>query len=124
MKKLIIAAIAFIGFNGVSFAQAIPAKKTDASKMQVVKNTTIKKTDAKVVSIAKPSQVVVTKTTSVVTKPVAVTKTVVVNKPNAVAPLKKDGTPDKRYKTTTVTTTGPVRKDGAPDMRYKANKKN
>jgi hypothetical protein len=40
--------------------------------------------------------------------------------------MKKDGTPDKRYKenkTTTVTTTGPTKKDGTPDMRYKTNKK-
>ena len=38
--------------------------------------------------------------------------------------LKKDGTPDKRYKENkTKETTGPVKKDGTPDMRYKANKK-
>ena len=37
--------------------------------------------------------------------------------------LKKDGTPDKRYKSTPATT-GPVKKDGTPDKRYKANKKN
>lgn len=32
--------------------------------------------------------------------------------------LKKDGTPDKRYKTSKV-----LKKDGTPDMRYKVNKK-
>ena len=38
--------------------------------------------------------------------------------------IKKDGTPDKRFKAnkTTVKPTGPVKKDGTPDMRYKTNK--
>lgn len=34
--------------------------------------------------------------------------------------LKKDGTPDKRYKDNSVK--GPMKKDGTPDMRYRANK--
>jgi hypothetical protein len=34
--------------------------------------------------------------------------------------LKKDGTPDKRYKKSA--TAGPLKKDGTPDKRYKANK--
>ena len=38
-------------------------------------------------------------------------------------PLKKDGTPDKRYKANKTTATeGPKKKDGTADMRYKANK--
>lgn len=39
--------------------------------------------------------------------------------------LKKDGTPDKRFKenkTTTTTVETPKKKDGSPDMRYKVNK--
>lgn len=36
--------------------------------------------------------------------------------------LKKDGTPDKRYKHTAATPAGPLKKDGTPDRRYKANK--
>jgi hypothetical protein len=36
--------------------------------------------------------------------------------------LKKDGTPDKRFKENKKPA-GPVKKDGTPDMRYKANKK-
>ncbi|KAA9036637.1 hypothetical protein FW778_18670 [Ginsengibacter hankyongi] len=40
--------------------------------------------------------------------------------------LKKDGTPDMRYKenkvTKTTTHAGPTKKDGTADMRYKANK--
>lgn len=35
--------------------------------------------------------------------------------------LKKDGTPDKRYKAVGKAV-GPTKKDGTPDMRYKANK--
>ena len=41
-------------------------------------------------------------------------------------PLKKDGTPDMRYKTNKdaakAKPAGPLKKDGTPDMRYKANK--
>lgn len=38
--------------------------------------------------------------------------------------LKKDGTPDKRYKENkeAAKPAGPVKKDGTPDMRYKENK--
>lgn len=42
--------------------------------------------------------------------------------------MKKDGTPDMRYKenkttkTTTTAPAGPTKKDGSLDMRYKANK--
>ncbi len=42
------------------------------------------------------------------------------------APVKKDGTPDMRYKSnkqSTTITTGPTKKDGSADMRYKSNKK-
>ncbi|HEY0610148.1 MAG TPA: hypothetical protein VGD35_10840, partial [Chitinophaga sp.] len=37
-------------------------------------------------------------------------------------PVKKDGTPDKRYKVNKTDIKGPVKKDGSPDMRYKSNK--
>lgn len=37
--------------------------------------------------------------------------------PAATAPLKKDGTPDKRYKENKK-----LKKDGTPDKRYKENK--
>lgn len=141
MKKLFIAAIALTSLCAASFAQAVPAKNAVAPKMQVVKTTTAKKTEAKVVAISKPAPVTVTKTavvskpavvtkTVVVSKPVAVTKTVVVTKPGVVtktvsaSPVKKDGTPDKRFKASAVTPAGPLKKDGSADMRYKSNKKN
>lgn len=38
------------------------------------------------------------------------------------APLKKDGTPDKRFKENKAPK-GPLKKDGTPDKRYKENKK-
>ena len=38
-------------------------------------------------------------------------------------PMKKDGTPDKRYKENKAAAAeGPKKKDGTPDKRYKANK--
>ncbi len=38
--------------------------------------------------------------------------------------MKKDGTPDMRYKENKAakTVAGPTKKNGTPDMRYKANK--
>ena len=105
MKKLIIAALALAGFSAASFAQVTHAvKNKEAAKMQVVKKSTDKKMEGKVVAMHKvtklPAPVVhvvkreakvpVAKTTAVVTKH-AVTKT------NPAA-LKKDGTPDKRFK--------------------------
>jgi hypothetical protein len=43
---------------------------------------------------------------------------------SSTAPVKKDGTPDKRFKENKAAakTAGPVKKDGTPDMRYKDNK--
>ena len=41
------------------------------------------------------------------------------------APVKKDGTPDKRFKANKEAekpAAGPLKKDGTPDKRYKANK--
>jgi hypothetical protein len=43
------------------------------------------------------------------------------------APMKKDGTPDMRYKANkeakSETPKGPLKKDGTPDKRFKENKK-
>ncbi len=44
----------------------------------------------------------------------------------SMAGMKKDGTPDKRYKANQKAkpmVAGPMKKDGTPDMRYKKNKK-
>ena len=122
MKKLILAVIAFASFSGVSLAQAVSAKKVDTHKMQVVKNSSSKKTDAKIVAIPKASTVAV-KVPPAAARPVIVSKPAVVVKTNSAVPLKKDGTPDKRFKATPGRAAGPLKKDGTPDMRYKTNKK-
>lgn len=131
MKRLIIAAIALMGFSAASFAQATPAVKKDAaSKMQVVKKTDGKGSEAKVAAMNK-----VTKTapTAAANNPAvqkqnasgaaASAKKETVVKTNAAAPLKKDGTPDMRYKANQGIAKGPLKKDGTADMRFKANKK-
>jgi hypothetical protein len=112
MKKLMIAALAIIGFSTATFAQAAPAaKKSEPSKLQVVK----KPTEAKVVDIKKTAVTPAAAKPATAAKPAATTGT---------APLKKDGTPDKRYKNAAAApAAGPVKKDGTPDKRYKANKK-
>lgn len=57
----------------------------------------------------------VTKTEKKATKTVEAQAAKVANTPDA--KLKKDGTPDKRYKANKM-----LKKDGTPDKRYKANK--
>jgi hypothetical protein len=65
-----------------------------------------------------------TKTQTVAATQTKTIKTVADTSKTKVA-VKKDGTPDKRFKankTTSVKPKGPVKKDGTPDMRYKTNK--
>ncbi|WP_374441958.1 hypothetical protein [Epilithonimonas sp.] len=57
----------------------------------------------------------VTKTEKKATKTVEAQAAKVANTPDV--KLKKDGTPDKRYKANKM-----LKKDGTPDKRYKANK--
>ncbi|MBS7788152.1 hypothetical protein KIH23_12665 [Flavobacterium sp. CYK-55] len=81
MRKLILAAVALLGFT--LSTQAQEAKKaTQQVKKEVKKATDKASKDAKVV-------------------------------------LKKDGTPDKRYKQAKEVV---LKKDGTPDKRYKQNK--
>jgi hypothetical protein len=117
MKKVLIALIALIGLNvsGMAQAAAAPVKKAEDKMKTVPAKTTA--TPAKVVEMPKS----LSKTPAAAEKPkVAAAQTPAV-KPAAASPvtLKKDGTPDKRFKTAT----GPEKKDGTPDMRYKKNKK-
>jgi hypothetical protein len=113
MKKIIIAAIAILFISVNSFAQAVPAPATVPSKMKVVKKDVAAKTETKVVPITKTAKPVATPAAA---KPAATATT---------PGLKKDGTPDKRFKNAATTTNaaGPLKKDGTPDKRYKANKK-
>ena len=138
MKKVIIAALALTGFSTASFAQAVQAvKKSEPSKMQVVKKQTAAPATSKVVALHKVTApatktvtapaatkvVAVSKVTAPVTKTVtapAATKVVAVNKvtkPVATAPAAKPVTIAK------VNSAAPLKKDGTPDMRFKANKK-
>ena len=94
MKKLVLSTLALIGFITFTVAQTASAKLPAAKpKMEVVKKEIKPSATAKVVSI------------------------------QAASPLKKDGTPDKRFKTNQPVA-GPLKKDGTKDMRYKTNKKN
>lgn len=93
MKKLLIAFAMLLGVSGYASAQAPAAAKS--TKPAATKSAT-----------AKPAE-------KAAEKPAATASNGVV--------LKKDGTPDKRYKNAPA---GPLKKDGTPDKRYKANKKN
>jgi len=91
MKKLMLSLIAILGFSMMVSAQEAATKTVKKVETKTKVKTEAKAADAK------------TKTT---------TESKVV--------LKKDGTPDKRYKKTKTVVT---KKDGTPDMRYKENKK-
>ncbi len=93
MKKLLLSVLAFAGIIGSSYAQSVPAKKPVSAPMTVVKPAPA--------TVAKPA----------VVKPIAV-------KSATTVVVKKDGTPDKRYKANQN-----LKKDGTADKRFKANKK-
>lgn len=118
MKKLILASLIFMA-TGSLFAQA-PAKVTKTKTVATQKATTLHAVPAKTTTtvtktaVVKPMTPVAKVSSSVAAKP----KVAVTTKSTAVV-LKKDGTPDKRFKAVT----SPVKKDGTPDMRYKQNKK-
>lgn len=144
MKKLIFGTIALVFFSAAGFAQNSTAtKKAEPAKTQVAKKDVAKKSDAKVVNASKaekkPSVQTATKapvTNTGNTKVVPVknekkavegtsktTISPVKPAPTSSAVLKKDGTPDKRYKANSGTSKGPLKKDGTPDKRFNANKK-
>ncbi|MEP6712094.1 MAG: hypothetical protein ABJA37_06755 [Ferruginibacter sp.] len=111
MKKLFITAAIFMCLGTAAIAQQKAVATKPAAKMEVVKKTS---TTAKVIPVTKMT------TGTPAVKAMPATKTTVAIKAIPAVPLKADGTPDKRYKTKTVT--GPLKKDGTADMRYKANK--
>ena len=112
MKKLILGAAMLIGFSQFSNAQQVtPAKPVVKAKI------------AKEVSATpQPKQPA---TVAVVAKAPVKAKEVLTTKPTNAqgVVLKKDGTPDNRYKNAAPITKGPVKKDGTADLRFKANKK-
>lgn len=103
MKKLLMAFLAIAVFSTASFAQTTPKKNDKAAtvaKTPVVKKET--KETAKETAKATPAT-------------------------STASHLKKDGSPDKRYKENkglANSTAKHVKKDGTPDKRYKENKKN
>ncbi|MDR6544468.1 hypothetical protein J2810_000508 [Chryseobacterium rhizosphaerae] len=92
MKKLFSAMSLILGLGLATAQQTAPATSTTAH--QTVK--TVKATKPVEVKAAKPAEV----------KPA-----------QPAAKMKKDGTPDKRYKDNKH-----LKKDGTPDKRYKVNK--
>jgi hypothetical protein len=115
MKKLLMVLILFIGFNLSGMAQTVTTPEKKLQSKNKVAPTAMKSIPDKTAKVSKAT----TKAPApAATKPAmdqkkSATKSAVV--------LKKDGTPDKRYKNSTAT--GPLKKDGTPDMRYKENKK-
>ncbi|NSL89607.1 hypothetical protein [Chitinophaga solisilvae] len=100
MKKFLTGMLAL--FMGASVAMAQAPAATPAKKEAKVAKTKIEQTSAP--------------------KAKAEAKPVVTAKGDT--HLKKDGTPDKRFKTNKdAASEGPKKKDGTPDMRFKSNNK-
>lgn len=94
MKRFLLSCLAVVLLGSAGFAQTTPKKNEKAA-------TTVKTAEAKKE-----------------TKETARAAT------GQTGPLKKDGTPDKRYKENKGQPTAKhVKKDGTPDKRYKENKK-
>lgn len=99
MKKLLMAFLATALIGTAGFAQTTPGKNDKAG---TVAKTHVAKKEAKETAKATPAT-------------------------STAGHLKKDGTPDKRYKENkglANSTAKHVKKDGTPDKRYKENKKN
>ncbi len=102
MKKFLVTTLLMLGISGVMLAQTAPAKTNAPNKKDAKTKTATTSTPA-----AKPA------TTAPTAKPATTG-----------GPVKKDGTPDMRFKENkNKPAAGPLKKDGTPDKRYKANKK-
>lgn len=108
MKKLFFGVLMMLGFSGLSNAQQA-SPSAPVTKKKLVRDATVSSVPAPVATNRKVKKT----STTVVAKPTTATGVV----------LKKDGTPDKRYKKAPATEAGPLKKDGTADMRYKKNKK-
>lgn len=98
MKKIMLAIALVLSLTAVSFAQTKP---------EVTKK-------------AKPSKAAAVKPATAPTASPAASSSMATSR-NA-APVKKDGTPDKRYKANKDNTVVHKKKDGTADMRFKENK--
>lgn len=105
MKKILLAVAFLLSLSAMSFAQSKegakkPEKQAASQKPQVVKKEKAATDTAKKV------------------------KPAVAPKAMAAGPMKKDGTPDKRYKENKESAeVVHKKKDGTPDKRFKENKK-
>ena len=120
MKKLMIVALALVGFSAASFAQREPVKRYEPAKMQVVHK------PAKVVTHAVSKTTVYNKPAKAEVKATATKTMAPAARANNTAALKTNG--KKRVQknksiTAHATTTQHLKKDGTPDKRYKENKK-
>ncbi len=105
MKKLILA-IAFLGFAIATTNAQTPAAAPAAEKKQSM---SVKKAAPKAETMKADA-------------PKTDAKAAPAKKADASGTvMKKDGTPDKRYKASKPAN-GPMKKDGTPDKRFKANK--
>jgi len=121
MKKLILSSIMFFGITGMLLAQKEPAKKEKADtkvKVETVKKDTKTKTEKSVAGAkGEEKKAAIAKTKEAAAAKPEAKKTTTENK-TAVSNVKKDGTPDKRFKENKN-----LKKDGTPDKRFKENKK-
>lgn len=130
MKKIISAVLVFAGLTTATFAQTAPqSKKNHGTKVQLAQTSTEKKTEANTVkpAFATPQKHVSdTSTHKKGSKKVA--PATAATAPSTAKPaVKKDGSPDMRYKankdSAKVAKPAHVKKDGTADKRYKENKK-
>lgn len=108
MKKILMSAMMMMGLVSFTFAQTAPAKE---AKKAAVKTTVASKKSVKETTEATPAVKVSTKKTTDVKEAAAQVST-------SASKMKKDGTPDKRFKSN-----AKMKKDGTIDKRYKENKK-
>lgn len=112
MKKILVAAALFC-FTG-SAVMAQTTGKTTAPKHEAVKavKQKTKPAEATVAKTTTTARTGKTRTNQEITSTAGKVKTATAG----TAPLKKDGTPDKRYKGNRK-----MKKDGTPDKRFKEN---
>jgi hypothetical protein len=117
MKKILLSVFVLTGMAAGLSAQTNQSAARMTTKPAMVKPAVITPVNkpvstVKTTAMVKPASVKPVTTIKPATtgvKPMAVTTT---------APLKKDGTPDKRFKASQK-----LKKDGTPDRRFKSNKK-
>jgi hypothetical protein len=113
MKKIIFAVSIFLGVISASKAQSIKQTPTASATKTVLKQKPVTKVDSKKAKVVADKKVTQTKT-ELTQKTQEVKKAIPAKSTSSNVVLKKDGTPDKRYKQAEH-----LKKDGTPDKRYK-----